>query len=96
MLLFQALQNNPKIKIVHEDGQEKFLFKPKYDIPNRKALLNLLKRHDLHGDGGILLEDVEESCPNCQKALKVYIFFGGDSVLHPFQAFSLISRRINR
>ena len=68
---FQALQSNPKIKLVIEDGVEKFLFKPKYEIPNRKALLNLLKRHDLHGDGGVLLEDVEESCPNAQKALKV-------------------------
>ena len=68
---FQALQSNPKIKVVMEDGVEKFLFKPKYEINNRKALLNLLKRHDLHGDGGILLEDVEESCPNAQKALKV-------------------------
>lgn len=77
-LATEALQNNPKIKIVHEDGVEKFLFKPKYDIPNRKALLNLLKRHDLHGDGGVLLEDVEESCPNCQKALKVL----GDNVLY--------------
>lgn len=76
-LATEALQSNPKVKVVYEDGTEKFLFKPKYEIPNRKALLNLLKRHDLHGDGGVLLEDVEESCPNVQKALKIL----GDNIL---------------
>ena len=33
-------------------------------------LMKLLKNHDLHGLGGVMKEDVEESLPNAEKALK--------------------------
>lgn len=33
--------------------------------------MRLLKQHDLKGLGGILLEDVEESLPLCEKILKM-------------------------
>lgn len=63
----EALLKNPKIE-VNTDG--KYLFKAPYKIRDKKALLKLLKQHDLKGLGGILLEDVQESLPHCEKALK--------------------------
>lgn len=74
----EALLNNPKIKIVQEDGETKFLYNPKYHIKDRRALLNLLKSHDIYGEGGILLDDVEESLPKCEIALKKL----GDSIIY--------------
>ena len=53
----------------------KFCFRPKFDIHDKKALVKLLKNYDIHGKGGILLEDIEESLPNMQKVLKVRIPF---------------------
>lgn len=61
---------NPKIE-VNIDGR--YLFKAPYKIRDKKALLKLLKQHDLKGLGGVLLEDVQESLPHCEKALKVNI-----------------------
>lgn len=69
-LVSEALPNNQKIKVLQEDGETKYKYLPTFDIKDRKAFLNLLKRFDLHGEGGILLDDVEESLPDCQKALK--------------------------
>ncbi|XP_053612209.1 transcription initiation factor IIE subunit beta isoform X2 [Plodia interpunctella] len=63
----EALQNNPKIECTH-DG--KYIFKPVYKIKDKKSLLRLLKQQDLKGLGGILLEDVQESLPHCERALK--------------------------
>lgn len=60
--------NNPKIEVTL-DG--KFLFKALYKLKDRKSLLKLLKQQDLKGLGGILLEDVQESLPHCERALKV-------------------------
>ncbi|XP_004924732.1 general transcription factor IIE subunit 2 [Bombyx mandarina] len=63
----EALQSNPKIEC-SPDG--KFNFKPVYKIKDKKSLLRLLKQQDLKGLGGILLEDVQESLPHCERALK--------------------------
>ncbi|KAM3958463.1 transcription factor IIEbeta [Aphomia sociella] len=63
----EALQNNPKIECT-QDG--KYIFKPVYKIKDKKSLLRLLKQQDLKGLGGILLEDVQESLPHCERALK--------------------------
>lgn len=43
-----------------------------YKIRDRKSLLRLLKQQDLKGLGGILLEDIQESLPHSEKALKVF------------------------
>lgn len=67
-LLTEALANNPKIEVNLEN---KYLFKAPYKIKDKKGLLKLLKQQDLKGLGGILLEDVQESLPHCDKALKV-------------------------
>ncbi|XP_024891626.1 transcription initiation factor IIE subunit beta [Temnothorax curvispinosus] len=62
----EALVQNPKIEVT--DGR--FVFKPMYKIKDKKSLLRLLKQHDLKGLGGILLEDIQESLPHCDKHLK--------------------------
>ncbi|KYN08615.1 PREDICTED: transcription initiation factor IIE subunit beta [Cyphomyrmex costatus] len=62
----EALVQNPKIEVT--DGR--FVFKPMYKIRDKKSLLRLLKQHDLKGLGGILLEDIQESLPHCDKHLK--------------------------
>lgn len=62
----EALTQNPKIEVT--DGR--FVFKPMYKIKDKKSLLRLLKQHDLKGLGGILLEDIQESLPHCDKHLK--------------------------
>lgn len=64
----EALQNNPKVEAT-PDG--KFTFKAMYKLKDRKSLLKLLKQQDLKGLGGVLLEDVQESLPHAEKALKV-------------------------
>ncbi|KAH8296176.1 hypothetical protein KR054_002649 [Drosophila jambulina] len=64
----EALNNNPKIE--SSPCGTKFSFKPVYKIKDGKALMRLLKQHDLKGLGGILLEDVQESLPHCEKVLK--------------------------
>lgn len=66
----EALPSNPKIERT-TDG--KYMFKPPYKLKDRKALLKLLKQQDLKGLGGIMLDDIQESLPNCEKALKVKI-----------------------
>ncbi|KAG8223685.1 hypothetical protein J437_LFUL004050 [Ladona fulva] len=66
-LLTEALSNNPKLEAT-PDGR--YLFRATYKIRDKKSLLRLLKQHDLKGMGGILLEDVQESLPHCEKALK--------------------------
>lgn len=60
--------NNPKIEV--SEDKQRFVFKPVYKIKDGKTLLRLLKQHDLKGLGGILLDDVQESLPHCEKVLK--------------------------
>ena len=62
----EALPNNPKLE--HLEGR--FIFKPTYKIRDGKSLLKLLKQHDLKGLGGVLLDDIQESLPHCEKVLK--------------------------
>lgn len=60
--------DNPKIE-VSPDGR--FLFKALFKLKDRKSLLKLLRQQDLKGLGGVLLEDIQESLPHAEKALKV-------------------------
>ncbi|XP_013385626.1 transcription initiation factor IIE subunit beta [Lingula anatina] len=66
-LASEALLNNPKIETV--EGS-KFAYKPKYNIRDKKGLLRLLEKQDLKGLGGVLYDDVEESLPKAEKAVK--------------------------
>eukprot|EP00099_Drosophila_melanogaster_P015114 NP_523923.1 transcription factor IIEbeta, isoform A [Drosophila melanogaster] len=67
-LASEALHNNPKVEA--SPCGTKFSFKPVYKIKDGKTLMRLLKQHDLKGLGGILLDDVQESLPHCEKVLK--------------------------
>ncbi|XP_037960724.1 general transcription factor IIE subunit 2-like, partial [Teleopsis dalmanni] len=58
----------PKIEVTSDN--QRFCFKPVYKIKDGKSLLRLLKQHDLKGLGGILLDDVQESLPHCEKVLR--------------------------
>ncbi|XP_076435581.1 general transcription factor IIE subunit 2-like [Babylonia areolata] len=66
----EALLSNPKVTVKESSEGRKFAFNPKLDIRDRKGLMKLLKNYDLVGKGGVLMEDVEESLPNAQKAVK--------------------------
>ena len=68
----EALANNPKIDVNNEG---KYIFKALYKIKDKKGLLRLLRQNDLKGLGGIMLEDVQESLPHCEKALKVELLY---------------------
>jgi transcription initiation factor TFIIE subunit beta len=63
----EALPNNPKLE---QTDMNRYTFKPMYKIKDGKSLLRLLKQHDLKGLGGILLDDVQESLPHCERVLK--------------------------
>lgn len=66
-LITEALPNNPKIQEI--DG--KYLFKPPLPVRDRKSMLKLLRQHDMKGHGGVLLDDIQESLPHCDKTMKV-------------------------
>lgn len=51
------------------DGN-RFAFKPVFKLKDGKSLIKLLKHYDLKGLGGIMLEDIQESLPHCEKVLK--------------------------
>lgn len=65
-LISEALPNNPK---VHE-VEGKYVFKPPLPVRDRKSLLKLLRQHDMKGHGGVLLDDIQESLPHCDKVMK--------------------------
>ncbi|ROT69388.1 transcription initiation factor IIE subunit beta [Penaeus vannamei] len=66
-LITEALPNNPKIQEI--DG--KYLFKPPLPVRDRKSMLKLLRQHDMKGHGGVLLDDIQESLPHCDKTMKM-------------------------
>lgn len=63
----EALLDNPKIEATSDN---KFLFKPPHKLKDKKSLLKLLKHYDLKSLGGIMMDDVQESLPHFEKALK--------------------------
>ncbi|ESO09871.1 hypothetical protein HELRODRAFT_73187, partial [Helobdella robusta] len=67
-LNYEALRNNVKIDVVNED---KYIYKPEYNIRGKNSLKKLLERHSREGQGGIFLEAIEESLPNYQKHLEM-------------------------
>lgn len=66
-LITDALPSNPKIIVTEE---QKYIYKPTYPLKDRKSLLRLLDRHDQKGQGGIFLEDIQESLPNADRIIK--------------------------
>lgn len=66
----EALQENVKIEV--SDDQMRFGFKPVFKLKDGKSLIKLLKQYDLKGLGGIMLEEIQESLPHCEKVLKTH------------------------
>ena len=62
--LQNALRQNPKISVKEED---KFLYKPQYDLEGKRQLIDLLKRRDEEGLGATKLSDILESMPSWEK-----------------------------
>ncbi|KAF7988573.1 hypothetical protein HCN44_001146 [Aphidius gifuensis] len=63
-----ALKNNPRISV---DEYGKFNYKPPIEnVRTKKTLLKKLKYNDLKNLGGTLLNELQESLPNCDKILK--------------------------
>ncbi|XP_055325207.1 general transcription factor IIE subunit 2 [Sitodiplosis mosellana] len=69
----EALQENPKIDVSLD--KLRFAFKPVFKLKDGKSLIKLLKQYDLKGLGGIMLEEIQESLPHCEKVLKNYAKF---------------------
>ncbi|XP_068230946.1 transcription initiation factor IIE subunit beta [Palaemon carinicauda] len=65
-LMTEALPDNPKIQEV----DCKYIFKPALAVRDRKTMLKLLRHHDMKGFGGVLLDDIQESLPHCDKIMK--------------------------
>lgn len=63
----EALRNNPKVEVT-EDG--KYAFKPAFRLRDRKGLHKLLDKYDREGKGGIWMEDIQESLPTTERAIK--------------------------
>lgn len=64
----EALQDNPKIEV--SDDKQRFSFRPVFKLKDGKSLIKLLKQYDLKGLGGIMLDEITESLPHCEKVLK--------------------------
>lgn len=62
-----ALKDNPKI-LCNQDGT--YEYKPPFNIKKKTGLLRLLRQYDHKGCGGIFLEDIQESLPNCDKIIR--------------------------
>ncbi|XP_004208048.1 general transcription factor IIE subunit 2 [Hydra vulgaris] len=62
----ESLKNNPKILF----KDDKYSFKPKYALRDKKSLIRLLEKHDQSGLGGVLLDDVREGLPNADEIVK--------------------------
>ncbi len=66
---------NEKIEVkVDKDGKKQYLFKPPFNIKKGKDLIELLKKYQTEGKGGLYLDDVQESLPNADKIIEVNKF----------------------
>ena len=66
--LEKAIRDNPKISC--KDGG-KFVYKPLYsNLKNSSRLVGLLKKKEDEGLPAVLLTDIRESMPKCEKAMK--------------------------
>ncbi|VDP06335.1 unnamed protein product [Soboliphyme baturini] len=66
-LTFQVLPQNRRISS-DEDG--KFIYKPPYKVKGKNSLINVLKRHDLEGKGGVLMSELADCIPMPEKIVQ--------------------------
>ncbi|XP_055347220.1 transcription initiation factor IIE subunit beta-like [Paramacrobiotus metropolitanus] len=63
----EALPVNPKIII---DADEKYRYRPSFNIRDKKSFIQLLQRYSEDGMGGIYMDDIEESLANAKEVLE--------------------------
>ena len=62
----QALRENNRLSV--KGG--KFIFKPIYNMKNKKQFLDVLQRHNNNGLGGMLYSDVADSLPSAERIVR--------------------------
>jgi hypothetical protein len=67
VVFLKALPNNAKMKA----DAGKYIYKPSFEIRDKKGFLRLLEQHHVKGAGGIFIDDIEESLPHAQKIIEV-------------------------
>lgn len=69
----EVLEQNPRVRVVKPEeggGPVKYQFKPIIDVKDRKTLRKYLMEKYQSGEGAIWMDDIIESLPNANRALK--------------------------
>lgn len=73
----EALEQNIRVNVIRPDqgqtGPIKYQFKPLLNIKDRKSLRRYLEKQYQNGQGGVLLDDILESMPNANEAVKYLV-----------------------
>lgn len=70
----EVLENNPRVRVLKPEGDvkgpNKYQFKPLIDVKDRKTLRKYLMDKYQAGEGAVWMDDVVESMPNANRAIK--------------------------
>lgn len=69
----EVLEQNPRVRVVRPENGEgpvKYQFKPLIDVKDRKTLRKYLMEKYQSGEGAIWMDDILESLPNANRAIK--------------------------
>lgn len=70
----EVLEQNPRIRVVRPEGDSKgpvkYQFKPLIDVKDRKTLRKYLMDKYQAGEGAVWLDDILESLPHANRAIK--------------------------
>lgn len=70
-LVNEVLGQNPRVTVIKsEDGPPKYQYKPILDIKDRKGLRKFLMDKYQSGEGAIWMDDILESLPHANRAIK--------------------------
>lgn len=64
--LKRHLVNNPKVSII----DDKYAYKPMYDVKSEEDLLNLIKNHWTVGNGGVHVKDLQDGWRGISQAIQ--------------------------
>jgi transcription initiation factor TFIIE subunit beta len=54
--------------------EDRYQFRPPYNLRDKKGLIKLLKRRDLKGEGGVMYDDIIESLGEFNAVFPVITF----------------------
>lgn len=70
----EVLESNPRVRVIKpdegSDEKTKYQYKPLIDVKDRKTLRKFLMERYQSGEGAIWMEDILESLPNANRAIK--------------------------